>query len=124
MSAVLTTGVDCAQRSECSCFACNQDAVTLNVFDAGGLPLPIFIVDATLDGVPVDTTSCNDAVRLGSATCAFGSDLGVYRVTVQAEGFKTRQVAARFATKSGEDCCMVGCLGGTTVNVVLEEERP
>lgn len=118
--ALLATGSDCSNLGQCECFPC-QSAVVLNVFDEDSQPLSDWVVEATLDGLPVDVSACDEAVRISPGTCSFGSETGVYRITVQAPGFQTRQLAARFAARSGEDCC--SCLPvGATVTAILERD--
>ena len=69
---------------------------------------------------PVDDISnCDPAFRLNN-TCGFGQTPGVYRITVRGAGFQTRQIAARFAAKSGQDCCT--CLPVEDVTAVLVPE--
>lgn len=119
--AVLGGGADCNSFGQCECTPC-QSAIVLNVFDEDNQPLADWVVDATLNGAPVDVTNCDETLRVAPGTCSFGFETGVYRISIQAPGFQTRQLAARFAAKSGEDCCSTCLPVGTTVNAVLERE--
>ena len=57
--------------------------------------------------------------RFGNA-CAFGSRTGIYRITVRGPGFETREIAARVAAKSGDNCCDGSCVTSTTVSAFLD----
>lgn len=113
--------VACPAAEPCECISCDGSAVTLHVFDEAGQSFPEFVVDATVDGAVVDTSTCNDPnARFTLGSCTFGDRAGVYRVNVRASGYETRHLVARFAARSGEDCCVSPCLRGITVNAVLE----
>jgi uncharacterized protein YigE (DUF2233 family) len=118
--ALAALGSTCGNLGQCECFPC-QSAIVLNVFDEDSQPLTNWSIEASVDGAPVDTTPCAPEFRINPAGCSFGFETGVYRITVQSPGFRTRQIAARFAAQSGEDCCR--CLQfGATVNAFLERE--
>ena len=88
--------------------------------DGNALTDANWTAEATVDDQPVpDITNCDPGFRLDN-TCSFGQQAGIYRITVRSPGFQTRQLAARFAAKSGEDCCT--CLLGEDIDAVLVAE--
>lgn len=118
----LATGSSCSTSDDCECFPCGA-AIGLTVLDEDGNALnDDWVMAATLDGAPVDDASaCDPGLRLGNS-CAFGVATGVYRVVVEAPGFATREVAARSAVGSGQDCCMGACADQTQVVVRMIPE--
>lgn len=117
----LLPGATCTGPSPCQCSVCSN-AIELAVFRADNEALDnSFIVEATLDGLPVeDISNCDPEVRFDNA-CFFGTASGLYRMTVSGPGFVPRVIAARAAAKSGEDCCNT-CLEPTTVSAFLERD--
>jgi hypothetical protein len=111
-------GADCSGIGECPCIPCTS-AIHLKVLDDQLNTLNDgWTVEATLNGTPVaDITNCEPGARFNNE-CTFGGETGLYRITVRDEGFQTRQIAARFSAKSGEDCCR--CLTETVVTAILE----
>ena len=116
--ALFAMGADCSSIGQCNCFPCTS-AIHLKVFDNQNNALTDgWTAEATVDGTTVDDiTNCEAGARFGNE-CTFGNQTGLYRITVRAPGFATRQLAARFAAKSGEDCCR--CLSETVVTAILE----
>ncbi len=119
-TAFVALGANCDGVSTCECFPCTS-AIDLQVFDSQGNALgDAWTAEATVDGVAVeDIVNCDPSARFGN-DCSFGQVTGLYRITVRSPGFQTKQIAARFAAKTGEDCCR--CLQATTVHAVLLEE--
>ncbi len=104
----------------CACTVC-ADAITLTVVDSADAAVNTFGVEATVNGNPVaNTSNCDPGVR-GTNTCSFGTELGVYDIVVRAPGFATKELAARFASDGGTDCC-VNCAPNTLVDAVLIAE--
>ena len=120
VAVVFSQGSSCGQAGVCECSAC-LSAVDLAVFDAEGEPLDTgWTVEATVDGFGVeDIANCDPEFRFNNA-CSFGSRSGIYRITVRGTDFEPRELAARVAAKSGEDCCDGICIGSTPVNAFLE----
>lgn len=119
---LLLAGSTCGTNEPCECFPCGA-AVGLTVLDEAGNALnDPWVMAATLNGDPVDDGgSCDPDFRLGNS-CAFGTETGVYRVVVEAPGYQTREVAARSAVASGQDCCMGACANQAQVVVRLLPE--
>ena len=119
-SVAFLMGSNCGGFTDCPCIPCTG-AVDMSVVDSAGNALNTgWIVDATVDGVAVpDVSNCDINFRVGNE-CTFGQDTGIYRINVSGDGFLTRQKTARFAAKSGEDCCRVACLGPALVEIVLD----
>lgn len=119
---LLLAGANCGNAEPCECFPCGA-AVALTVLDEAGNALnDPWVMAATLDGSPVDDGgACDPDFRLGNS-CAFGTETGVYRVVVEAPGYRTREVAARSAVASGQDCCMGACANQAQVVVRLIPE--
>ena len=118
--ALLTSSSTCDSFG-CECAPCGA-AIDLAVFDTDGAALDTgWTVEATLDGFTVDdvAANCDAAVRFGNA-CSFGFQTGIYRITVRGDGFQTREIAARNAAKSGDDCCNFACINATSVDAFLE----
>lgn len=113
-------GSSCGTPGPCECFAC-LSAIDLAVFDADGAPIDTgWTVEATVDGFAVeDIANCDPEFRFGNA-CSFGSRSGIYRITVRGTGFQTRELAARAAAKSGENCCDGRCIASATVSAFLD----
>jgi hypothetical protein len=108
----------CDTSSQCECVPCPNGAINLVVFDADSTALNTgWSVEATHDGQPVDTSGCLEEIRGVSNSCFFGSDTGLYRITITSPDFQTRQIAARNAAVL-QDCCT--CVQTTTVNAFLE----
>ncbi|HEY4220570.1 MAG TPA: hypothetical protein VGO62_04490 [Myxococcota bacterium] len=115
-TSLLLGGGDCSGQGSCACFPCTS-AIHLRVTDDQANPLNNgWTVEADLDGTPVDVAGCAQGARFANE-CTFGTALGVYRITVRDPGFEDRQIAARFAAKSGDDCCR--CLDETIVDAEL-----
>ena len=119
-TAVVVGASNCDNINNCACFPCSS-AIDLKVFDDAGDPLDDdWTAEAAVDGVTVDdTVNCDPNARFG-AECTFGAETGVYRITIRDPGHETKQIAARFAAKSGDDCCR--CLPATSVNATLIAE--
>ena len=112
----------CGTGDDCDCFPCGP-AIGLSVLDQDGNALDDdWVMAATLDGNPInDDGACDPDFRLGNG-CAFGNATGVYRIVVEAPGYRPREVAARNAVASGQDCCMGACAATTQVVVRLIPE--
>ena len=111
-------GSSCGQLGVCECLTCTS-AIDLAVFDADGEPLASgWTLEATLDGAAIDVSSCDADLRFENV-CSFGSQSGIYRMAVRGTGFATRELAARVAAKSGEDCCNNACVSSTAVDAFL-----
>lgn len=110
----------CGRLGPCECFVCFT-AIDLAVFDADGNALDTgWTVEATVDGFAVeDVANCDADVRFGNA-CSFGSSTGMYRITVRGEELNPRELAARVAARSGDDCCNGGCALPTAVSAFLD----
>lgn len=108
-------GATCSTPPACECFPC-LTAIALTVVDQDGNPLEApWVMAATLDGEEVDDGgNCDPDLRMGNS-CVFGVATGVYRIVVQAPGYQTREVAARCAAATGEDCCLGACAAETQV---------
>lgn len=100
-----------------------MSAVLLTVLDQDGNPLNApWVMAATLDGAVVDDGgACDPDLRAGNS-CAFGAATGVYRIVVDAPGYLPREVAARSAAATGQDCCMGACVNESQVLVRLLPE--
>jgi hypothetical protein len=114
---VATGSTNCDSGGQCECIPCTS-AINLQVFDENDNALGTgWSAEATVDGAVVnDIVNCDESTRFGNS-CDFGQETGIYRITIRAAGFLTKQIAARFAAKSGEDCCV--CLQATAVHAVL-----
>jgi hypothetical protein len=107
----------CAPDASCQCFAC-ENAISLFVVDGSGAAVTDgWAVEATLDGVAVDTSACAPGVRT-SNQCAFGTDSGVYEIVVQTPS-EEKHVNGRAAATGGVDCCLGACLPTENIPVVL-----
>lgn len=118
--ALLTSSSTCDSFG-CECTPCGA-AIDLAVFDIDGTALDAgWTVEATLDGFTIDdvAANCDPTIRFGNA-CSFGFQTGIYRITVRGDGFQTREIAARNAAKSGDDCCNGACINATSVDAFLE----
>ena len=119
LAASLLSGSSCGTNDDCECFPCGA-AIGLTVQDQDGTALDDdWVMAATLDGAAVDDQgACDPDLRTGNS-CAFGDATGMYRIVIEAPGFRTREVAARSAVESGRDCCMGigGCANETQVVV-------
>lgn len=109
---------------ECMCFLCEPSgAVTLTVLDARTQgPLTTFVVDGTVNGVPLGQPSpCRAENREGNA-CTFGDEGGLYHLVVGAPGYETREVLVRQADGgAGDLCCdQPVCLASARVTVSLD----
>lgn len=115
-------GSTCGSSDDCACFPCGA-AIGLTVLDEAGNALnDAWVMAATLDGAPVDDEgACDPDLRLGNS-CTFGNATGVYRIVVEAPGYLPREVAARSAVASGQDCCMGACADQTQVVLRLLPE--
>jgi hypothetical protein len=105
---------------QCPCPAC-AGAVSLTVTDEAGNGLTDWLMEATLNGVPVDDFgACAPQNRVGS-NCVFGQESGMYHVVVRAAGFETREIAVRVAAPSGADCCNgFFCVGPVNIDARME----
>lgn len=104
------------QPLQCDCVPCSA-AIVLSGFDAtGAVQAGPWSAVATLDGVDVDTSSCDQINRGDSNECGFGFASGVYQVVVRSQNGE-KSLAARFASKVGQDCC--ACLASERVQVVI-----
>jgi hypothetical protein len=107
----------CGEPQSCQCFAC-ANAISLFVVDANGAAIDDgWDVEATLDGVSVDTSACARGVRTGNQ-CAFGVDSGVYEIVVRTDA-EEKHVNGRVAARGGVDCCTGACLPTENIPVVL-----
>lgn len=122
LPASLLSGSSCSTNDDCECFPCGG-AIGLTVEDQDGTALDVaWVMAATQDGAPVDDQgACDPDLRTGNS-CAFGTTTGVYRIVVEAPGFQSREVAARSAVASGQDCCTGACAGETLVVVRMIPE--
>jgi hypothetical protein len=120
--AALLAGSTCDTVDDCTCFPCGS-AIGLTVLDQDGNALNDgWVMAATLDGAPVDDGSaCDVDIRAGNS-CIFGTATGVYRIVVEDDGRQPREVAARSAVESGQDCCAGACALETEVVVRLLPE--
>jgi hypothetical protein len=118
--ALLTSSSTCGSFG-CECAPCGA-AIDLAVFDVDGNALDDgWTVEATVDGFAVDdvTTNCDPAFRFAGNACSFGDRTGIYRITLRGPDIVTREIAARAAAKSGDDCC-ANCINATSVSAFLE----
>ena len=110
-------GGGCVPQSTCPCIAC-ANAITLFVVDEAGAAIDDgWTVEATLDGLSVDTTACNPGARTGNQ-CSFGFESGVYEIVVRTPS-EEKHVNGRVAARGGVDCCVGACLPTENVPVVL-----
>lgn len=117
-----------AGTAECTCQPCVVGAaVTLSVIDARtGAPVTTFLVDATVNGVPMgQPASCEEDAREGNA-CVFGDEGGLYHLVVGAPGYETREVLVRQADQGVGDLCCDGrvCLTSEEITVALDPLAP
>ena len=117
--ALLTSSSTC-NNFGCPCDPCGA-AIDLAVFDIDGNALDDgWTVEATVDGFTVDdvAANCDPNFRFGNA-CSFGFTTGIYRITLRGPLVETREIAARAAARSGDDCCN-SCINATSVDAFLE----
>ena len=115
--ALVCTACD-AGGFECPCCPENGSAVTLNLVDEGGAAYAgDWSVEATFDGVIVDTSACTQAADNGAATCGFGNDTGIYEIVVRTP-LEEKALKARFSSHAGQNCCQ-SCIASERVTVVL-----
>jgi hypothetical protein len=108
-------GGSCGDGFTCECVPCGF-AVSVIVVDAdraafGG----DWTIEASLDGVPVDTAECDPGTRQGDNSCGFGFDTGTYHMVLRTPTAE-KSFVARFAGRAGQNCC--DCILGETVEVV------
>ena len=111
----LTSSCD-TQPLQCECIPCGPAIVLVGLDAAGALQTGPWSAVATLDGVEIDTSSCDQLNRGDSNECGFGNDPGVYQVVVRSPNGE-KSLAARFSSKVGQDCC--ACLASERVQVVI-----
>jgi len=112
----LVSAGSCPDGFTCECQPCGA-AVSLTVVDEdlvafGG----DWAVEASLDGVPVDTSACDPVARQGSNACGFGFETGVYQFVLRTPTGE-KSAVARFAGRAGADCCNQ-CLLGDSIQLV------
>lgn len=114
-----TVGTVACDSFACQCFPCGR-AIDLAVFDQDGNALADgWTVEATVDGFAVDLAECEPDFRFGSNACSFGDTTGIYRITLRGPDIQTREIAARAAARSGDDCCNGACIGPEPVDAFL-----
>ena len=106
----------CGDGFGCECTPCGAAITVSAVDDNGDADTGDWTIEASLDGVLVETSQCNPENRGDLASCGFGFEVGTYQVVMRSPRGE-KSFAARFAGRAGQDCC--NCIVGDTVVVVV-----
>jgi hypothetical protein len=117
-SALLASGGSCGDGATCECFPCGATAISVFVVDSDGAAFGgDWTLEASLDGVPVDTTLCDPGARAGANTCGVGVEAGTYQMVLRTPTAE-KSFTARLAGRAGQDCCTT-CIASDTIQVEL-----
>ena len=117
-SAMLASGGSCGDGATCECFPCGAAAISVFVVDSNGEAFGgDWTLEASLDGVPVDTTLCDPVARAGANTCGVGVEAGTYQMVLRTPTAE-KSFTARLAGRAGQDCC-TSCIASDTIQVEL-----
>lgn len=108
-------GGSCGDGFSCDCVPCSF-AISVVVVDADLAPFGgDWTIEASRDGVPVDTSACDPISRQGDNTCGFGFETGTYQIVLRTPTAE-KSLVGRFAGRAGQNCCE--CILGETLQVV------
>lgn len=122
LSLLVVTALGACSPTPCECTPCEpSSAVLLSVIDGRTTaPVSTFLVDATVNGVPLGEPAACSLERRENNTCLFGEVSGLYHLVVTAPGYETRELVVRQAGQGGSDRCCLECLRPSEVTLSLD----